>query len=57
MKLLENENQDRLARQFKPDLDERQKVDHLLEHIDKVIKRVGGKLSAPSCEEQNHFPG
>jgi hypothetical protein len=57
MKLLENENQDRLARQFKPDLDERQKADHLLEYIDKVIKRVGGKLSAPSCQEQTHFPG
>jgi hypothetical protein len=56
MKLLANKDQDRLARQFKPDLGERQRADHLLENIDRVTRRVSGKLSAPSCQQQTHFP-
>ena len=44
MKLFANEESDRLARQFKPDLDERKKVGRLLEWIDAGIKRVSGKL-------------
>jgi len=52
MKLLANEEQHRLARQFKPDLDERQKLNNLQECIDVVAKRVGGKLSASGCQEQ-----
>lgn len=49
MRLLANEDQDRLTRQFKPIADERQKLDHLLECIDTLTKRVSGKLSASGC--------
>jgi hypothetical protein len=57
MKLLANEEEHGLARQFKPNLDERQKLDNLLECIDVVTKRVGGKLSASGCQEQHRSPG
>jgi hypothetical protein len=56
MKLLANDEQHRLARQFKPNLDERQKLDNLLKCIDVVTKRVGAKLSASGCQEQHHYP-
>jgi hypothetical protein len=57
MKLLANENKDHLERQFKPDIDERQKAERPPESIDKIIKRVDGKLSAPGCQEQTSSPG
>ena len=56
MKLLANEKSDRLARQFKPDLDERKKVGRLWEWIDAGIKRVSGKLSASGCEGEHRSP-
>lgn len=56
MKLLANEEQDRMARQFKPNLDERQKLDDLLGCIDVVTKRVGGKLSDSGCQDQHRVP-
>jgi tetratricopeptide (TPR) repeat protein len=57
MRLLTNEDQHRLARQFKPNLDERQKLDNLLECIDVATKRVDGKLSASGCQKQHRSPG
>ncbi len=57
MKLLANEEEHRLARQFKSNLDERQKLDNLLECIDVVTKRVRAKLSASGCQEQHRSPG
>lgn len=52
MRLLANEEQHRLARQFKPNLDERQKLNNLQECIDVVTKRVGEKLSTSGCQDQ-----
>jgi hypothetical protein len=57
MKLLANEDEDRLARQFKPDLAERKKTECLLDWIDASTKRVGSKLSASSCQEKPRSPG
>lgn len=53
MNLLANEDKKRLARQFKPDIAERKKIDSLLECIDAGIKRIGGKLSASGCQEEH----
>ena len=49
MNLLANENKDRLARQFKPDLAERNKVECLLEWINSTQKRLRSKFSASTC--------
>jgi hypothetical protein len=57
MKLLANEDKDRLARQFKPDLAERKKTECLLEWIDEGIKRLNGKLSASGCQGEHRSPG
>ena len=57
MKLLADEDKDRLARQFKPDVAERKKVDYLLDWIDARMKRVGGKLSASGCQQEHRSPG
>jgi hypothetical protein len=56
LNLLANEDRDRLARQLKPDLAERQKIDHLLEWIDAGTKRLGAKSSASGCQETHVFP-
>jgi hypothetical protein len=53
MKPLANEDKDRLARQFKPDLAERKKTECLLDWIDEGIKRLNGKLSASGCQEEH----
>jgi hypothetical protein len=57
MNLLANEDKDHLARQFKPDLAERKKVECLLEWIDARSKRLSGKLSASGCQEKHRSPG
>jgi len=57
MRLLANEDKDRLARQFKPDLAEGQKIDSLLNWIDASNRQVGERLSASGCQEGRHSPG
>jgi hypothetical protein len=57
MKVLANEDQDHLAREFNPNPAERQKLNHLEECIDTLTKRVGGKLSASGCQEQHRSAG
>jgi hypothetical protein len=49
MKVLANEDEDRLKRQFKTDLAERTKIEGLLKGIDSSMDRVSGKLSASGC--------
>jgi len=57
MNLLANEQKDRLARQFKPDLAERKKIEGLLEWIDAGTRRVSGKLSASGCQDKHRSSG
>ena len=52
MKLLANEDKDRVTRQLKPDLVEREKVEALLKWIDAATKQVGDKQSASSCPKE-----
>src|SRR5215467_40233 len=56
-KVLANEDKDRLTRQFKTDLAERQKVEDLLKRIDAATKRVGDKQSASGCQEKRPSAG
>jgi hypothetical protein len=51
MQTLANDEKDRLARQFKPDLAERKNIDCLADWIDAAIKRVSSKSSASNCTE------
>jgi hypothetical protein len=57
MNLLANQDKDRLARQFKPDLAERKKIECLLDWIEAGTKRLGGKLSTSGCQENHRSPG
>lgn len=54
MSLLANEEKDRLARQFKPDLAKRKECEGLSEWIDAAIKRVSNKSLSSGC--QNNDP-
>jgi hypothetical protein len=56
MNLLANAERDRLARQFKPDLAQRKKIEGLLEWIDTGVKRVGAKVTASGCQEADRSP-
>jgi hypothetical protein len=47
---LANEGKERLARQIRPDLNERRENECLFEWIDASTKRVRGKLSAYACQ-------
>lgn len=57
MKLLANEDKDRVTRQLRPDLVEREKVEALLNWIDAASKRVGDKLSVSGCQEERPSAG
>jgi hypothetical protein len=57
MRLLADENKKGLARQFKPDLAERQKVEDLLKWIDEATERVGGKLHTSGCQAERPSAG
>jgi hypothetical protein len=50
MRLLTDEQKKSLARQFKPDLAERQKVEDLLRWIDDAAERVDNKLRTSGCQ-------
>ena len=56
MKLLDrmsrfvSEDKDKLARQFKPDLAERKKVESLADWNSATVKRVKTKLSTSGCQ-------
>jgi hypothetical protein len=53
MNLLAGKERDRLGRQFKPDLDEKKKLESLSEWIDAGRKRVNAKLSSSGCKEDD----
>jgi hypothetical protein len=57
MRLLANEDKDRLARQLRPDLAEHQKIDSLLNWIDVNNTRIGERLSASGCQEGHRSSG
>lgn len=50
MKLLANEDRDRVSRQLKPDPVEREKVGDLLNWIEAASERLSGKQSASGCQ-------
>jgi hypothetical protein len=50
MNLLVNKDKDRVARQFRPDLAERTKLESMSEWIDAEGKRVAGKLPLCACQ-------
>lgn len=57
MKLLADEDKDRLERQVKPDLVARKQNEDLLNWIDISTKRIGSKSSASGCQQEYRSPG
>lgn len=53
MSLLANEEKDRFARQFKPDLAKGKEWEELSEWIDAAIKRVSNKSLSSGCQDNN----